>query len=83
MHCGYVHVGGSSQVPDLDGEYMTVHQARALLHVSRYKMSRLIGEHVLKTKPYMLDRRIKLVKRRDVEKLADSIQRLRDGMPPQ
>ncbi len=63
-------------------EYMTVHQARELLRVSRYKMSRLIGEGVLKTKEYMLDRRVKLVRRTDVEKLAASMQLLKDDVAP-
>ena len=61
---------------------MTVHQACELLHVSRYKISRLIGEGVLETQEYMLDRRIKLVRRTDVEKLAASMQRLRSGLAP-
>jgi hypothetical protein len=69
-------------VLDMDNEYMTVHQARELLRVSRYKMSRLIGEGVLETQEYMLDRRIKLVRRTDVEKLAASMQRLRNGLAP-
>ena len=67
---------------ELDQEFMRVHQARAVLRVSRYKMSRLIGEGVLEMKEYMLDRRIKLVRRTDVEKLAASIQLLRSGLTP-
>ncbi len=61
---------------------MTVHQARELLRVSQYKMSRLIGEGVLKTKEYMLDRRVKLVRRTGVEQLAASMQRLKDDVAP-
>ena len=45
-------------------------------------MSRLIGEGVLKTKEYMLDRRVKLVRRTDVEKRASSMQRLKDDVAP-
>jgi len=37
---------------------------------------------VLETQEYMLDRRIKLVRRTDVEKLAASMQRLRNGLAP-
>jgi hypothetical protein len=69
-------------VLEVGKEYMTVHQARAVLRVSRYKMSRLIGEGVLKTKEYMLDRRMKLVRRTDVEKLAASMQLLKDDVAP-
>jgi hypothetical protein len=69
-------------VLEVGKEYMTVHQARAVLRVSRYKMSRLIGEGVLKTKEYMLDRRVKLVRRTDVEQLAASMQRLKDDVAP-
>ena len=61
---------------------MTVHQTRAVLRVSRYTMSRLIGEGVLNTKEYMLDRRVKLVRRTDVETLTASVQRLKDDVAP-
>jgi hypothetical protein len=37
------HRGKSTRVLEVDKEFMTVHQARAVLRVSRYKMSRLIG----------------------------------------
>ena len=76
------HRGTSTRVLDLDNEYMTVRQARPVLRVSRYKMSRLIGEGVLKTKEYMLDRRVKLMRRTDVEKLAASMQRLKNDVAP-
>ena len=42
----------------------------------------MIDEGVLETLEYMLDRRVKLVRRADVEKLAASMQRLRSGLAP-
>lgn len=61
------------------GEYITVHEAREMLRVSRSKMARLISEGTLETRDYPLDKRIKLVRRSDVEQLAATLQ-LRDGV---
>jgi hypothetical protein len=50
-------------------EYLTVAEAKHLLHVSRNKMGELIRLGILPTEPNPLDRRSKLIKRMDVEKL--------------
>jgi len=51
-------------------ELMTIGDAQALLRVSKKKMAQLIRDGVLVTLPNPLDKRIKLVKRVDVEALA-------------
>ena len=50
-------------------QWLTVGEARELLRVSKATMSRLIGDGVLQTQPAPLDRRVKLVRRADVERL--------------
>jgi hypothetical protein len=51
-------------------EYLTVAEAKQVLHVSRNKMGELIRMGILPTEPNPLDRRSKLIKRTDVEVLA-------------
>ncbi len=51
-------------------EYLTVGEARALLGISNKTMARLISEGMLSTIGDPLDKRLKLVKRADVEALA-------------
>ncbi|HEX9413606.1 MAG TPA: helix-turn-helix domain-containing protein [Ktedonobacterales bacterium] len=51
-------------------ELMTIGKAQALLGVSKKKMAQLIRDGELMTLPNPLDKRIKLVKRSDVEELA-------------
>jgi hypothetical protein len=51
-------------------ELMTIGEAQALLRVSKKKMAQLIRDELLVTLPNPLDKRIKLVKRSDVEALA-------------
>ena len=53
-------------------DLITVGEARGLLRVSKATMSRLIGEGVLHTQPAPLDKRVKLIKRADVERLQAS-----------
>jgi excisionase family DNA binding protein len=53
--------------PDL----MTVGEARAYLGIGRNKMAKLIAEGTLPTQPDPLDKRIRLIKRADVEQLAE------------
>ncbi len=50
-----------------DAEMMTVGQATALLGISKRKMAQLIKEGKLLTTPDPLDKRMKWVKRSDVE----------------
>jgi hypothetical protein len=52
-----------------ESEYLTAEQARALLAVSHATMTRLLREKVLAWEPSPVDRRTKLVKRRDVQAL--------------
>ena len=52
-------------------ELMTVGEARAFLRVSKNKMAELIHDGVLVTERDPLDKRIRLVKRADVEALAE------------
>jgi hypothetical protein len=51
-------------------DLMTVGEARARLGVGKRKMAALIAQGVLPTQPDPLDKRIKLVRRADVEALA-------------
>jgi hypothetical protein len=50
-------------------EYMTIRQAREALGVSRTKMADLLKDGVLLTVDDTLDKRKKLVRRADVERL--------------
>lgn len=54
----------------MDGELLTVGEARARLGVSKPKMAQLIREGILATTDSPLDRRVKLVRLADVEALA-------------
>jgi hypothetical protein len=54
-------------------EYVTVAEARALLGVTKYKMTDLINRGVLKTFDNEADRRSRLILRADVEALAPTI----------
>jgi helix-turn-helix protein len=56
--------------PTMSTDLMTIGDAQALLRVSKKKMAQLIRDGVLVTLPNPLDKRIKLVKRADVEQLA-------------
>lgn len=61
-----------SQQDEPTGEYMTVAEAQVYLDVSKAKMSQLIRESVLDTVVDKFDKRIKLIRRADVEQLAQS-----------
>lgn len=50
-------------------EYLTVGEAREHLGVSKPKMARLIADGVLPTETSSLDKRVKLIRRADVEAL--------------
>jgi excisionase family DNA binding protein len=52
-------------------ELMTVGEAREYLGVGKAKMAKLIHDGVLPTQPDPLDKRIRLIKRSDVEALAE------------
>ncbi len=54
-----------------DGEMMTVGEAAEYLGVSGRKLARLIAEGTIVATTDKLDKRIKLVRRVDVEKLAN------------
>lgn len=63
-------------MPDLRNELMKVTEVQRLLGVSKKKMASLLAEGTL---PYVLDpldKRVKLVKRADVERLTESRQRM-------
>ena len=49
------------------GEYLTMQEAAALLGVSRYQVSRLVTRLGLRVYERPADRRIKLLRREDVE----------------
>lgn len=51
-------------------EWLTATQARELLGVSKGKFTELVKSGVLTTRASELDRRVRLVKREDVERLA-------------
>jgi hypothetical protein len=53
-------------------EYITLTQAREILGVSRVKIARMVREGELVTISDKRDARVKLVKRSDVEKIAQS-----------
>ena len=50
--------------------FMTAGEARAQLGISPKKLAALIHDGVLKTEPDPLDKRVKLIRRADVEALA-------------
>jgi excisionase family DNA binding protein len=52
-------------------DLMTVGEARDYLGVGKVKMAKLIKDGVLPTEPDPLDKRIRLIKRTDVEQLAE------------
>jgi len=54
-------------------EFVTVAEARALLGVTKYKMTDLINRGVLKTFDNEADRRSRLIRRADVEALKPNI----------
>ena len=54
---------------DQDEEFLTVAEVREELGVSGRKMASLISEGILPTVPHALDKRSKLIRRRDVEAL--------------
>jgi len=54
---------------DQESEYMTVGEARELLGATKPAMARLIREGELKTVADPFNRRVKLIKRSDVEVL--------------
>ena len=56
---------GDAEADDL----MTVGEARDYLGVGKQKMAKLISDGVLATQPDLLDKRIRLIKRADVERL--------------
>lgn len=58
-------------------ETMTVTEARVLLGISRAKMADLLATGVLSYEPDVLDKRLKLVKRADVEALRARAKRKR------
>lgn len=51
-------------------EYVSVAEARDILGVSEPKMARMLADGVLKWEPNPVDRRGKIIRRRDVEMLA-------------
>jgi excisionase family DNA binding protein len=53
-----------------EDELMTAGEAREYLGVGKQKMARLLVDGTLPSEPDPLDRRIRLVKRSDVEALA-------------
>ena len=59
-----------------DEELMTVAEATQYLGIGNKKMSQLLKEGVLAWRADVLDKRIKLVKRRDVEALRASSKRV-------
>jgi hypothetical protein len=52
-----------------EGEFWTVRQAREYLAISKKKMAQLIKDGVLATKDSVLDKRVKMVRRQEVEAL--------------
>jgi hypothetical protein len=62
-------MASSKAVIPNDSELVTVAEARRILGISANKMSALIGSGTLPYEQDPLDRRVKLVKRADVENL--------------
>jgi hypothetical protein len=57
-----------SESEDLSG-YITVGEARELLGISRPKMAQLLKDGVLVVRPDALDKRVKWIRRGEVERL--------------
>ena len=66
---------------DMGNDFITVKEARDILGVSPGKMAQLIRDGDLPAKDSKLDKRIKLVRRSDVEKLATEEQKLKKETP--
>ena len=66
---GHEEMAASKAVIPHDSELITVTEARRLLGISANKMSALIGSGTLPYEQDPLDRRVKLVRRADVEGL--------------
>jgi excisionase family DNA binding protein len=60
-------------------DLMTVGEARAYLGVGKIKMAALIRDGVLKTQRDPLDKRIRLIKRVDVEALGEQSSKQSDA----
>lgn len=60
-------------MPVMTDEYVTVREAGELLGVSKVKMAQLLRDGVLKAQESVLDRRVKLILREDVERLAKQL----------
>ncbi len=52
-----------------NGEFLTASAAREALGCTKVTMARLLREQVLPSFPNMLDKRVKMVRRSDVERL--------------
>lgn len=50
-------------------DLISVTEARRLLRVSRIKIAELIKKNVIRTFPYPLDRRVKLISKAEIEAL--------------
>ncbi len=66
---GHDEMAASKAVIPQDSELITVTEARRILGISANKMSALIGSGTLPYEQDPLDRRVKLVRRADVEGL--------------
>ncbi|HEX8069065.1 MAG TPA: hypothetical protein VF546_03875 [Pyrinomonadaceae bacterium] len=66
---GHEEMAASKAVIPHDSELIKVTEARRILGISANKMSALIGSGTLPYEQDPLDRRVKLVKRKDVEGL--------------
>jgi hypothetical protein len=66
---GHEEMAASKTVIPHDSELITVTEARRILGISANKMSALIGSGTLPYEQDPLDRRVKLVRRVDVEGL--------------
>ncbi len=63
-----------------DEEYLTVAQARERLGVTKPVIARLIREGILHAEPHPLDKRVKIVKRSEVEALVARSQRIKKAL---
>lgn len=60
--------------PDETGEdYLTIREARELLGISKMKMTQLIRDGAVPTYDSLLDKRVKMLRRGDVERLARTV----------
>ena len=66
---GHEEMAAAKAVIPQDSELITVTEARRILGISANKMSALIGSGTLPYEQDPLDRRVKLVRRADVEGL--------------